>query len=67
MSKIATPQELVAVRSGLDVVLHIRGHGALTMPRNAAHELARDLMKVVGEIDALSPAARWPNLQHKQR
>ncbi len=65
MSRVASPQELVAARNGLDVVLHIRGHGALTMPRNAAHELARDLMKVVGEIDALSPAARWPNLKTK--
>lgn len=66
MSKIATPQEVVAERSGQDAVMHIVGQGSLTMPRNAAHKLARDLMRVVGEIDALSSPARWPWLRTKQ-
>ena len=66
--RIHTAQELTAVRSGLDVILYIRGAGSLTMPRDAAHELAREMMRVIGEIDALQKrAARnmWPNLQTK--
>lgn len=49
--KLATPQGVRAERSGLDVVLIIDGTGALTMPRAAAHTLARQLMAAVTEID----------------
>ncbi len=66
MSNVATPQEVVVERSGLDAALHIRGQGTLTLPRAAAHELARALMRVVGEIDAVSPGESWPGLRTKQ-
>lgn len=33
------------------VVLVIVGSGSLTMPKEAAHTMARELMRVVGEIE----------------
>ena len=66
MSKVATAQVVTAHRSGLDVALLIQGQGTLTMPRAAAHELARALMRVVSEIDAVSPGESWPGLHTKQ-
>ncbi len=65
--KIHTQQAVTPIRNGKDVVLYIHGHGSLTMGRDAAHEIARGIMRVVAEIDAIDKRVRpWPPLSTKQ-
>ena len=59
MGRIATPQELVTGREGTLVLLHIREGGTLKMPRDAAHQLAQDLMEQIQAIDKQFPAHPW--------
>lgn len=58
MAKIATPQEVSFGRelhgNSWFVIMHIHGGGTLSFPIDKAHEICRQIMKQVGEIDKLT-------------
>lgn len=58
MGKIATPQEVSFSRELRGncwyVMMHIHGGGTLGFPRDRAHEICREIMEQVGEIDKLT-------------
>lgn len=47
------PIDVRVVRDGVMVRLIIDGSGTLNMPKEGAHAIARELMRVVGEIEVL--------------
>ncbi len=59
MGRIATQQMIFVDREGTLVTLHIREGGTLKMPRDAAHQLAQDLMTQINAIDKQFPVHPW--------
>ena len=59
---IAQSNAVSVVRERDMVVLVIHGQGALTLPRQAAHGIASEIMRVIADIDRDNTAAarRFP-------
>jgi len=57
MAKIATPQEVTCGRELRGncwyVIMHIHGAGTLSFPTDKGHEICREIMQQIGEIDKL--------------
>ena len=73
MSKIATPQGVTLGRelrgNHWYVVMHIHDGGTLMFPTDKAHQICREIMVQVGEIDKLvrnGAGQKWP-LVHRPR
>lgn len=60
MAGLALPMDIQVKRNQDMLDLVIVDQGVLTMPREAAHQLAQDLMQVIGEIDVDTPRIILP-------
>lgn len=59
MAGIATPQETHVDHDGRFVCLHIQGAGTLRMPQDAAHQLARDLVRECNKLTNVRAPRPW--------